>query len=477
MKKLLIITLLTISTLALAQQQMSLLDSARFELRKMHYSKAFKKLNSAKLETDQQRIEHAYLKAEVYLILGRTKFHKQMQILDSLGADEYADILRLKHALFIGAGSYDSLVKIFTKKYPRNHEIKFCHWLNKLDKGAYEYCKKSASKISEKILFGFAPYLALYNVAWDKNHKEALAYLDTMEMITGKFHQSKYRKLLEINSNLKCETSTKAIIEMPYAKCGPGIGLLIEDSNGDTIKMELDTGTGYGWMTIHDSLTGQALPGIDTVTIKDGIWYNYMDHAEDFNFKLTSFNKPFYKNILVGHFNGKFSKADGCFSPFFFEKHALQFDPIHQKAYLRTEKNLEQYKQQNKHKITTVPYSVRNGWIFIPCKINDKEVMMMVETGSRDVNFNEFSTEYLNLNVYESSIEWRGKDYPTKKVDCTITIGDNIHYQVNGGLVSDFVLGNHYYGVASAGDLGPEFFKNFIFTIDPFNREMILEQP
>jgi hypothetical protein len=477
MKKNLLIILLILPVIGISQEVDNLLDSARIELGKMHYSIALKKIKQAKPKTKEQEIEIAYLKAEAYLILGRDEFETQIYILDSLEAEELIDILKLKHTLFIGSNRFDSLVKKTIKKYPNNSEIAFCNWLLKLDNGEYNYCKKAAPGFSKDILFHFAPYLALYYAAWDRNYKDALLYLDTMEMITGKFHQSKYRKLLELNSSLKPKSLSTARIELPFAKCGPGIGLLLEDSNGDTIKMELDTGTGHGWMTIHDSTTGNNLPGTDTLSIKDGIWYNYMSKPEDFKFKLTNFKNPACENVLVGYFNGRFTKADGCFSPFFFKERALQFDPINQKVYLHTEESLQQYKRQNKSKITIVPYALRNGWVFIPCEINGQEVMMMVETGSRDVNFNNISAKMLGLKIYDGFIKWRDKDYPMKKVDCTIKVGRNIHYDVKGGLISEFVLGNNYYGLASAGDLGPEFFKNYIFTIDIFNKELILEQP
>ena len=86
-------------------------------------------------------------------------------------------------------------------------------------------------------------------------------------------------------------------------------------------------------------------------------------------------------------------------------------------------------------------YIVRNGWVFIPCKINGTEVFMQIETGSRDVNFNTLALNVLGLENYASSIEWRGQEFPIDKVDCILEIG-KISYEVKGGHVTDKVYAN-----------------------------------
>lgn len=45
-----------------------------------------------------------------------------------------------------------------------------------------------------------------------------------------------------------------------------------------------------------------------------------------------------------------------------------------------------------------------------------------------------------------------------------------------GGMISSFVMGNTYYGLASAGDIGPDFLRNYAFTIDPFKGHFIIEE-
>lgn len=457
-----------------SQETEKLIDSARAELGHMHYEAAFKYLNSV-LEKDSLHPEALYLKAESYLVLGRDKYFSYMEKLKSLAANRYVDILNLKYSLFIGDDSYDELYDQAEKNYPGEAELEYCNWLHELDNGDYEKCKESALQLSKSILFGSFPYLALYFTAWDTDYNDALAYLDTLELMNGEFYESGYRKLLELKRDVEISSGMDDVIELPYEKCGPGMGFYIIDRSGNKIKMELDTGTGYSMMTVHDIAKGKSIYGKDTITIENGIQYNYMDGPVDFHFKLSEFTTPAYNNMPVGYFKGSFQKADGCFSPFVFTQHAIEFDPFNEKVYLRSEANLQEYKKKYDGELTTVPYKVRNGWIYLPCTVNGREVLMMMETGSRDVGFNIFSAKKLGLNVYDDVIRWRGKDYPMKKTDCILEIG-NINYDVKGGLISSFVLGNLYYGCGSAGDLGPDFFKNFIFVINPFEKEVILRE-
>ena len=135
---------------------------------------------------------------------------------------------------------------------------------------------------------------------------------------------------------------------------------------------------------------------------------------------------------------------------------------------------MENYINENSDRIEKVPYIVRNGWVFIPCKINGVEVLMQIETGSRDVNFSTIAIPALGLESYACSIEWNGQDFPIDKVDCILEIG-KIKYEVKGGLVSDDVFANWYYGLATAGDIGPFFMNNFAYTIDIFNQQIIFE--
>jgi len=441
----------------------------------MQFSKALIQLNKVE-KSDSLNATMLYLKAETFLLKGMNEYFSYRDKLALLGNNEELSVLKMKHCLFIGSTSFDSLFEAFHRKYPYNDELKYCEWLNRLNSGDFENCKKTASSFSNKILFGFAPYLALYYHAWDRNPQLALNYLDTLEWMVGRFHQSKYREILELIAVNPKKEPSQDLIELPFSWCGHGMGYYIIDENGDSIKIELDTGTGYGLMSIHDLEKGKTIHGKDIAVIRNGIQYNYMDSPEDLYYKSLNLSLPPYQNFLLGYFDGQFSKADGCASPFIFKDYALQIDPIAEKVFLRSEKNLNNYLLQNKKKIETVAYQLRNGWIYIPCTVNGSEIMMMVETGSREINFNIFSAQVLGLETYEGTVKWRGKDYSLKKVDCNIEIG-NIKYQLKGGLISDFVLGNWGYGLASAGDIGPDFLKNFVFTIDPFHKQIIFEVP
>jgi hypothetical protein len=262
-------------------------------------------------------------------------------------------------------------------------------------------------------------------------------------------------------------------IKLEYADCGPGMGFYMTDSKGQSIKVELDTGTSGGLFTIHSDSVGRNLAGKDTMTIEDGISYNYMEGPEDMHYKLVSFSEPPIDNFLTGYFKGSFTKADGCFSPFIFKGYALSMDPVKRTAFLRTEEALDSY-LAGLDDYVAVDYVIREGWIYIPCRINGREVLMMVETGSRYVNLNSIAAKRLGIEPYKSTIKWRGQDYPVEKIDFTLEIG-RLKHEVKGGMVSSFVLGNTYYGLASAGDIGPDFLRNYAFTIDPFGKRIIIE--
>lgn len=454
----------------------SLLSLAREHLAVMQYSKALKELNKIE-EADSLDPVVLYLKSEVYLILGMDKFIDYSEKLINTGHKEYSDIIRVKQSLFLGSSGFKGLYDEMKSKYPENKELDYCLWLYQLGNGEFESCRKSAPALSRDIIFGFAPYLALYYHSWDLDHSLSLQYLDTLEMIAGNFYASKNRPVLSFLSEREADPDKKSgSCDLPFSWCGPGMGFYLIDEKGDSIKVELDTGTGYGLMTIHDIKKGESISGRDVMVVENGIQYNYMDGPRDLHYKESNLTIPEADNFLFGYFDGQFSKADGCASPFVFKNQALHMDPVREKVRLFDRDGLNRYKQENKEIIEVIPYYVRNGWIYVPCTVNGQEVLMMIETGSRNINFNNLSINALNLNSYSSTILWNGKDYPIDKVDCTVEIG-RIKYEVSGGLVSEFVLGNWFFGVASAGDIGPDFLRNFTFTIDPFNQEIIFELP
>ncbi len=454
----------------------SLLNLARDEIGKLNFRSAGNYLKEAE-NADSLNPEVLYLNCELKLFLGSDEFLGCMDKLYDSGAEEYYHVMKLKHALFIGLAEADYLLEEYLSFYPDNGEIRFIDWLAELDKGNYEKSGINASEISAATIFTFAPYFALYYSAWDRDYKDALAYLDTIEHMIGRdFWESKYRETLKVLSETELADLNEGVAELPFAWCGAGLGFYMIDENGDSLKIEMDTGTGYNLMTVHDKSLGEKISGIDVLIVEDGISYNYMDAPADLHYKKSNFSVPAYENFIFGYFDSQFSKADGCTSPFVFKDRAMHIDPIREKVYLFDQENLEKYIHDNKDSIELVPYVVRNGWVFIPCTINGTEVLMQIETGSRDVNFNKLSLGALGLESYAGSIEWRGQDYPTDKVDCILEIG-RIKYEVDGGLVTDRAFANWYYGLAAAGDIGPLFMQQFAFTIDPFNQQIIFEIP
>ena len=474
MKKILMISCILIlaSFHARAAENDSLIQAARDHLAGMKYSEALKTLKPLE-EADSLNPEVLYIKAEVYLVYGMDKFRAYMEKLSHTGNREYYDILKLKHLLFIGSSEFDDLLPEALGKYPENPELQFCKWLNELTRGDYEGCRRSAGTVSSLMLMKCMPYLALYYHSWDHDHNLALQYLDTLESMAGEFYGSRDREVLNLLSGHNTIPSEDSLIELPFSWCGPGMGFYLLDEKGDSVKIEIDTGTGYGLMTIHDLEKGESIYGKDVLTIPDGIQYNYMKNPEDLHYKISKLSLPDYGQLIFGYFNGQFTKADGCSSPFVFKGHALHMDPVNEKVWLRSRENMENYISMNREKLDIIPYELRNGWIYIPCRINGREVKMMIETGSRDINFNPLSADYLGLKPYESTLMWNGEDYPVNKIDCSIEIG-RTSYEVKGGLISDFVLGNWYYGVGSAGDIGPDFLRKHAFIIDPFDHRFIL---
>ena len=452
----------------------SLLKHARYEIGKLNFRNAGNYLNEVE-KLDSLNPALLYLHSEMKLILGEEGFLKYLEKLRSVGVDEFYHVMKLKHAVFIGLSESESMLKKYLDYYPENGEIKFLQWLLELDKGKYEICMKSADKISTGTILKFAPYLALFNASWDHNYKNVIIYMDTVEQIIGReFYGSKYREILKVLSNTEVVDHNTGKSELPFAWCGSGVGFYMIDEKGDSIKMEMDTGTGHNMMTVHDKALGERISGIDILVVENGISYNYMEKPADLYYKKSNFSIPAYENLVFGYFDSQFFKADGCTSPFVFKNRALHIDPINEKVYLFDRDNLEKYIDDNKDKIEKVPYIVRNGWVFIPCKINGTEVLMQIETGSRDVNFNTMSLDALRLESYPSSIEWNGQDFLIDKTDCILEIG-RIKYEVNGGLISDKVFPNWYYGLAAAGDIGPIFMNNFVFTIDMINQQIIFE--
>ena len=411
------------------------------------------------LSTDPANREANYLMAEILLLSGNEDYKKQMTILKEIGASEELTVIKAKEALFIGDSRTGQIITEAINKYPDNAEIKYTEWLFDIDNNGIGTRAGEAASLSEGMIVRTLPWLALYLYSRDTDPALAISYLNTLEASNVTIYQSRDKPLLEMLTQLPSEPEFHGEFELEYADCGPGMGFYMTDSKGSKIKMEMDTGSGSNLFTIHNDSIGRALDGEQLLTIEDGISFNYMESAEDIHYKLVDFTNPAISNIVTGYFRGSLTKADGCFSPFSLGRVALTIDPVNKQAWLRDSLSLEQYLEQ-RDSYTMVKYIIRNGWIYIPCTINNKEVLMMVETGSRDVNLNSISAPLLGIEPYDGFIKWRGEDYPVSMVDFMLKVGD-IMYEVKSGHVTSFVLGNNYTGQASAGDIGPVFFRNF----------------
>jgi hypothetical protein len=402
---------------------------------------------------------------------------KVLDILEELhlsNNDLYRELLDLKIDMLIGKESYDKKLNRLIKKYPGNKELEVFNWLKRLDDGDFSWAENNLQYVRKYSQMDFLPLLALYNKSFDRDFELAYDYLTKLREESIYKRDNTYKRLEHLVKNRP--GLNEDYIELEYIECGAEFGIMMKDAKGKKIKMAIDTGTsGYG-VTIHSKALGDSLSGEHVFTTKDGIQYNYMDGPADVVAKLVDFSEPNMENLLIEYFEGGLTIADGVFSPLIFGM-ALTVNPFQEKVILRNEENINRYvKQLDDKRHTTVSYKLRNGWMFIPCEVNGEKVLMNFETGSRDVNFNEIAAERIGLETYDSTIKWRGEDYPVTKINTEIRVGD-FTYKVEEGFVSDFVLGNCDFGLASAGDIGPDFLRNFIWTIDPYSKSLILELP
>ncbi len=436
--------------------------------------KAALKLIDSLYKTDPTNHYLQFLRGHIKINYGSADIFEIMNTLKQNGQTEYCDILNLQLDLLLGDKSFESKLNELKRKYPDSKELLLIDWLWKLDNGNCSLTQNSIDSIRSVTPFKFLPLLAAYYHSYDIGFDPALKNLQKLRDKTRYKFESNYQRLNALQKD-KIYSPAEYELILEYAQCGAQPGVIMNTADGVKLKMALDTGTnGYG-INIHNGDIGKKLQGKLVYKIENGIQYNYMQKPADVSAKRIDFISPEISNVLVEYFDGGLSIADGVLSPLIFGS-ALTIDPVSQTIILRNEQAINDYlNSMEKENYTVVPYKVRKGWIYLPCEVNGNQVMMMLETGSRDVNFNKIAVRRLGLESYESSVKWRGKDFPVTKVDTEIKIGD-FKYVVNGGFVSDFVLGNLGYGLACAGDVGPDFIKNYIFTINPHNSSIILEK-
>lgn len=415
--------------------------------------------------------QHAlYLKGEYCCLAGKKEV---LEVLRRIKDEYYADLLDLKIDLLLGDRRFPDKLRKLREKYPSSAELEFAGWLYKTEHGGLEEAKKDLWQLSDKLVFGFLPSRHLYILTEASDAQYAASLL----------HEASKRgfawtKRVDRKPQLKPEQVFSSSIyetELPLIDCGPYMGIELRDSLGNIVRASLDTGTSGFGLTIHSRTKGDSLCGVLLDTVRNGIQYRYMSAPADLYYKLCSFSWPDARNMLVGYFEGGLPASDGVFSPFAFKDLAITIDSKNRKVFLRSRQALKKY-LSGKNNYESLDFIRRGGWIYVPGKIDTSEVLMMVETGSRDVNLNKIAQLRYDTPVIEDSIEWRGKTYPVTRPVFKLRLG-SLEYEPEDALVDEFVLGNYYTGVASAGDIGPDFLRNYTFTIDPFESRLILEKP
>lgn len=415
-----------------------------------------------------------YFYGTILVNYGNIKVYDVIDTLKNNNGEFYADLLKLHVDVMIGEYSARKRLNTKLEEFPTISELKLLDWIVKLDNGDFENAEKTLSEIREITPLKYLPLLAIYYHSYDRDYKTALKYLtmlrnESVYKMEKDFNRLSLLKDRDIKYNLDSSFTVK------YEQCGAQPGMQFVTENGISLKMGFDTGTnGYGF-SIHNKSLGDSLEGNQIYDIEKGIQYNYMSEPADVIGKLINLKIPRVDDFLVEYFEGGLTLADGVFSPLLFNS-AITIKSKEEVVLIHNRESLEDYISnlpEDNH--TKVPYKVRKGWMFIPCEVNGKKIEMMLETGSRDVNFNSLATRRLGISTYEGFVKWRGEDYPVTKLDAEIKVGD-FTYTVSGGLESNFVLGNLACGLAAAGDIGPDFINCFIFTIDPFNKQIILEK-
>jgi len=154
---------------------------------------------------------------------------------------------------------------------------------------------------------------------------------------------------------------------------------------------------------------------------------------------------------------------------------AITVDTFEGKVALRNERRLGRYFSGLAGAVH-LPCKERNGWIYVTAGIEGRGVLMMAETGPRDLNINGLTAVRYGIGTRPGAVPWSGKDFPVVRPVLTVDVG-GIASTPGDGLVDDFAMGNGWTGCACAGDIGPEFLRNYRFTIDPFEKALVLEKP
>ncbi len=425
------------------------------------------------LQEEPGNLEALYLQGELLASIGHPRAWEISESLNRAGRVRDADVLTLKIDLFLGVRDLPQRLAQARKKHGEDAELMLVEWLLRLDRGEIAWAEENFPD-PDRLLMGWQPYRAL-SVALQRKQPAKAAVWAEKGLQRG---AALFQRVLD---GIRLELERPALShdireqELPYRQCGPYFGFLMEDAAGKKLSMSLDTGTSGGMFTVHDRQVGDALAG-EILAVRPGaIQYNYMNEAADAFYKTVNFRSPALNGFPVVYFQGNLPASDGVCSPFAFPDLAVTVDPVQEKVFLRNREALESY-LDGAGDYLCLPYLERNGWIYVPGKLADKEVLFMVETGSRDVNVNALALKRFDLPSRSATITWRGEERPVTRPDFSFDLA-GISYRPADGLVSDFALGSHGAGLGSAGDIGPGFFRHYRFTIDPFAGRIILEKP
>lgn len=385
-----------------------------------------------------------------------------------------ADVLLQKVDLLLGRPQVAARLEELAASAPGDPDLRLLRWLLALDSGNWEEALRQVDAVADGVTSAYIPPTALMLAAIDIDSTSAATATAVM-----------HRRSCHLLENLRRKVAAGALFsgpcgivgtrQLPYVACGPYMGMRLTASDGRQLTVTLDTGTGSGLLTLHSQETGDALPGPEILRLKNAIHYNYMAAPADIVVKRVDFADPPLTGRPVEYFAGRLDGSDGCASPFAFPDVAVTVDAAAERIWLRDRGDLEAYVASlSPATSTVVPFIRRGGWIFVPVRLNGHEVLMMLESGSREVNVHALAARRLGIDTYRSTSAWQGQEREVTRADLTVEIGGLVHHCPDG-FVEAGVLGNNLTGLAGAGDIGPDFLRRYRWTIDPFADRLILE--
>ncbi|MFO7652747.1 MAG: hypothetical protein R6X25_02890 [Candidatus Krumholzibacteriia bacterium] len=415
------------------------------------------------------------IEGEIHWLAGSAGALAVADSLRARGDDLAAEALLLKVDLLLGRPHVRERLRELEAAAPGDPGLRLVRWLLELDSGSWEEARRSVTKVARGVDCAYVPATALMLAAVDRDSTAAADAAEVMEaqdiwLLTG------LRRKVAAGALFSGPCRVQGRRELPYVDCRPYMCVRLTAADGHQVTLTLDTGTGSGLLTLHGQALGEALAGPEVLRLTDGIQYHYMDGPADVVIKRVDFADPPVRGRPVESFDGRLEDVDGCVSPFAFPGAAVTVDAAAGRVWLRDRDDLAAHVAAlDPDRSAVVPFVRRGGWIFVPVRLNGHEVLLMLESGSRDVNINSLAARRLGIETYRSTSTWRGEEHEVTRADLTVEIG-GLTYRCPDAFVTGYVLGNNLTGLAGAGDLGPDFLRHYRWTIDPFDDRLILEQ-